>query len=547
MKLSKINHLFHSKPFVIVGLIILLGLVLRCINLQGSVIFAYDQARDAQRVMEMVFHHDIKLVGPETDIPGVFNGVLYYFILAPIYLMSGFDPTAVAVIFILFNLTVIYMLYELALILFNNKYIGYVAGFLWAISYEQINFAKYVSNASLMPVSTTLFFFGLALFIFRKKNIGLILSAVGLAASIHFNFYLVYLFIFYPIFFFIYRPKLKPLPILISAGILTFMLLPFAIAELKWHFAMTKGLMGYFANHTKDSNGSFNPITVFWKYYERIAEMVNFTFFTFQRGIGTFIMATLMIVGLWRLKKIQRLFLIVCIFSTLPLFVFNSGVLTVQVINSSVFFAYTLAVAAGLIFLLESRYKIIAIVIVMAFVASNFLQCYRDGFRNNTMFASFPLQTRFEKQIVDYTYQSVDKKPFSICTVSNPLFSNTIWSFMYKNYGEKKYRYLPTWAGQKQFINTDYLPIDLMHEKNRFLIIESVGVPDFAKRATIYLEDKKSSIVEQKNFGEFIVQKRRLYDVDNQFIDTQNLQRGQIDDVNRLYNEDPRYSCFTGY
>jgi hypothetical protein len=165
------------------------------------------------------------------------------------------------------------------------------------------------------------------------------------------------------------------------------------------------------------------------------------------------------------------------------------------------------------------------------------------------MFASFPLRTRFEQQVIDYTYQSADKKPFSICTVSNPLFFNTIWSFYYKSYGEKKYGYLPVWAGQRQFMNVNYLADDTNHLVDRYLIIEPlVGIPEFAKEATVYLEDKRSFMLEQKQFGQFIVQKRKLYTNEaSHFEDTQHLSKDKIKNIESVVNAEPRYYCFTGY
>ncbi len=531
---------------MVVGVIVLFGLFLRTFNLRDNVIFAYDQARDAQRIMDMVYNHKIKLVGPETDIPGVFNGVLFYVVLLPVYALTDFNPNAASLLLIMLNLAVIPVLYYFSLLLFKNKYIGYLAGFLWAISFEQITFAKYISNASLMPLSTAIFFLGLAVCLFQKKDWGFIISIIGLGASIHFNFYLVYLVIFYPIFFLIYRTKIKIKTILLSVLLLITILFPFIVAEFKWHFPAAKGLLNYFMEHINQNKEGFSFVGIFKKYYERVSEMFYYSFISLNKYIAGAIMIPFVILGLNNMERKKQLFLILCLLSTLPLFVFNSGVLTVQVVNSSLFFSITLTVASAFYFLGKKYFPLLIIIFLLIFISSYSL-IRQNNFVNNTVFASHPQLLKYEKQLIDYTYQSSQGKPFSICGVMNPLFTNTIWSFLYKTYGERKYGYLPTWAGQKQWITDNYLANDISHVENRYIIVEPVGIPDFARTATIYLEDKRSKLINNKYFGEYFVQERRLLKEMEKTVDTQKLPKNEVESIERIINADPRYYCYIGY
>lgn len=546
MKLfNKIRWLFEHKPLIIVAAIVLVGLLLRSLNFRDNIIFAYDQARDAQRIMDMVYNHKLKLVGPETDIPGVFNGVLFYLILLPAYAVSGFDPNAASFLLVLLNLCVIPLLYYFSAVLFRNKYVGYLAGLLWAVSFEQINFAKYISNASLMPVSTTVFFLGLAVYLFSKKDWGLIASSVGLAASIHFNFYLVYLFIFYPVFFLIYRPKINWKTVAVSCLLFAVILLPFLVAEIKWHFQATKGLLNYFAGHAKQAGGP--PLSYkLTEYYKRLSEMSHFSFAAIGKYTAAIAVIPVLLVGFLKMEKKPRLFLLVSFFSTLPLFFFNSGVMTVQVINSSIFSAVTLIVAYG-VYQLGRLHKIIPVAVMAGVFVSSFYLLSQNRFANNSVFASHPQLLKYEKQLIDYSYASSKRKSFSVCGIMNPLFTNTIWSFLYKTYGEKKYGYVPAWAGQKQFITANYLPKDLQHVNDRYIIVEPVGIPDFARTATVYLEDQRSGLVEKKYFGEYQIQKRVLLTQGSQPNDTQRLPKNEIESILRIVNADPRYYCYLDY
>lgn len=167
---------------------------------------------------------------------------------------------------------------------------------------------------------------------------------------------------------------------------------------------------------------------------------------------------------------------------------------------------------------------------------------------NNKLLGYQPMTYKEQKELIDYTYQSAGRNKFSICSLSNPLFINTLWSYLYKTYGEKKYGYLPYWAGQKQYLNKSFFDYDTNHVQTRFLIIEPmVGINEFSRKATIYSEDEVSVIEETKQFGQIIIQKRRLEKNNNLLQDSQNLSPEDSLSMKKLQKTDPRYSCFVYY
>ena len=160
------------------------------------------------------------------------------------------------------------------------------------------------------------------------------------------------------------------------------------------------------------------------------------------------------------------------------------------------------------------------------------------------MLVKTPLLYKDEKKAIDYTYNQAEGKKFSICGVTNPLFINTVWSYLYKTYGEKKYGYLPFWAGQKQYLNRSFLSYDKEKPKLRFLILEPlIGIPDYSQKATIFLEDHVSELVEEKQFGHLKIQKRILRDKPLP-ITKKELEKSGLKGV---IEADPRYSCFIDY
>lgn len=542
---TKLKNYINSHPLRVLMLIFLVGLILKLINFWDYQIFSYDQARDAQRMAEIIGGH-IKIVGPETDIRGLFNGPLFYYLLAPVYLISKFNPNVVGLFMVLVNLSGVFILYYLCVVLFKNRNIGLISAFFWAISYEQANFARYISNASFMPICALLFFLGLAMYFVKQNKWGIYISVIGLGTAIHFNVYLAYLVILYPILYLVYKPKIFKKEILLGLLGFTFILSPFVLAELKWNFMATKALLTYFFNHSKEGGSSF--LTNLNSYPARITGALYYGFFSFNRLLSIFLLggAIAYLIKVFKYRK-SLLFLLIWFFSTLPLFFFKSGVLTTEVINTSIFGAITIIFACVVYELLKTKVWILGILIFVIVVISNLSLFISYGFKPYNIFALQTLLLKDEKMAIDYTYKTSNGK-FSVCALTNPLTINTLWSFLYKYYGEDKFKYLPNWSGKKQDIHVSYLPYDQEHLSTRYLIIEPLGgIPEFTKWATIYEEDKVSILVEQKNFGDIIVQKRKLDFNKGDPRDTQHLSAEYLKRTLSLLSYDQSYSCYNNY
>lgn len=541
-----LNSLKKKTLLILLG-VFFIGLVLKLINFWDIQIFAYDQARDAQRILE-ILSGNFKLVGPETDIKGVFNGPLFYYLLAPIYFLSNFNPNIVGLFMILVNLSGIFLIYYLSKVLFNNKAVGLLSGFLWAISYEQANFARFISNSSFMGITSLIFFLGLALYFLRENKWGFPISVLGLGMAIHFNFYLGYLIIFYPLFFFMYKKKPVFKEIALS-GLLFFAIVsPFLIAELKWNFMSTKALISYFLSHSGESNSFLSNLN---SYPARISGALYYGFFWFSKSLA--ILLLLSALGfLYKTVKTERkslIFLFIWTFSTLPLFFFKSGVLTAEVINSSIFGALTIVFGLFIYKLfISKRYMLLGVGLLIVIVVSNLTLFIRDDFKAFKLFSLQTLVLGEEKQLIDYTYKSSGGKEFSVCALTNPLFINSLWSYLYHFYGKSRYGYVPYWSGQKQYLNSSLIPYDMKKVQDRYLIIEPLGgLPDFTAWATIYMEDQVSVLEEEKHFGTLIVQKRRLdYNKGNPR-DTQHLSSDLLSRTISLVSVEQRYSCYNNY
>src|SRR3990167_8497982 len=81
---------------LLVFFIFILAYFLRVVFLsKNSLTFGYDQARDAV-ISQQILKGDIKIQGPPASTPGLYHGALYYYVLAPGYLLGHASPIVAA-------------------------------------------------------------------------------------------------------------------------------------------------------------------------------------------------------------------------------------------------------------------------------------------------------------------------------------------------------------------------------------------------------------------------------------------------------------------
>ncbi len=536
-----------KHPLFILFLILCSAFLLRTINLRDNILFAYDQARDAQRVYNMVYKGDIKIVGPETDIQGIFNGPLLYYALAPVYYFSHFDPNAAAFLFVLINVGTILLVYWAAKVLFDKNSIALIASLFWAFSFEQGFFARYISNASPMSTTSALFFIGLALFFLKKKQWGLPLSAIGIALAIHCNFYFIYLFLFYPLFFIIYRQRPKLKTVILTFLALGLLLSPWIITELKWKFIGTKSLIAYFL-HQGAAATAGNPISFLissiTRYYASVSQGIYFSFIP-NKPLGFVIVGISLLYLLFKKKSPVGFFFLFWILNTLPLFAFKSGVHSTQVINGSIFVPLTILFAYMSVELSKIKLQkipILSIILVFGIIIYGLFSLVKTNFSAHSVHNGVPSLLINSKRVIDYTYEKAQKKEFGICSISEPLFMNTVWSFLYFTYGKQKYGYLPNWTGQKQTLNESFIPYAIKKYTIKFIIQEPMsGIPNWALRSVYFVEDSQNTFVNTKKFGFYSVQQRHFTKENGGNIDSysESLKKSIYEDLDKI----PQLSC----
>jgi len=214
--------------------------------LSNNYLFLIDQGRDMMDVGNIVFNHKLTLIGPYTSLGGVFQGPLYYYLLAiPTAILNG-DPIGTLFTMVLISLSTIIFIYLSVSKLFGKTQ-AIFASFLFAISPEAAAAATYVWNPHPMWFLVTLYAVFLYLGIYRKPKCQLVLFPT-IFLMFHFQtalgVFLLIATLFYIVIF--KRKALNKKYLSYSFLIGLIFLLPQVLFELRHDFLMTKSVVEIF-------------------------------------------------------------------------------------------------------------------------------------------------------------------------------------------------------------------------------------------------------------------------------------------------------------
>lgn len=503
-----------KKEIVILAVVGIFGLALRLLYLpQGGLTFGYDQARDAYSALE-IFSGNLKIQGPSASTPGLFHGVLYYYVLAPVYGFFGGNPYATATWIAVLNILTIIPIYFLGKLLFNPR-VGILAALLFAISFDAVQYALWLSNPTPAILSVAIFYLGLAMYIFNKKSMwGLILSSIGLGFSTQFEIFLGYLFAPLIIALSVFKTKPTLREIIIYMGIYLITTSTMILSYVKFGFTFLDGFAQLFG-------GGGDPFSA-WREFFSVLELYTNRFVEyFYRGLLPFNVGfagviAFIIVGTliyWSrtnssLNK-SITFLLIMLFAHGLLIPFGGA--STPFINVGLEAVILILVAVFIIYSFPKN-KIWISLFCILIVVSCFNAIIKYNSYGQTVFAiQRGLTLENELAAIDYTYQKSKGEDFSINTITSPLWINTVWSYLYEWYGKDNYQYLPTFHGRNQEGYLSYLKKTTLEPKHYFLIIEPLaGIPTSFVEGTVGYEDSYSKIIEEKQFGGIVVQKRAL-------------------------------------
>ncbi|TSC88600.1 MAG: Uncharacterized protein G01um10147_96 [Microgenomates group bacterium Gr01-1014_7] len=483
--------------------LIILAFILRILFIsQGAVSFHYDMARDAFIALQ-IWNGDLKILGPPTSTPGLFHGALYYYLLAPFYGLGKGDPRVVAFFLAFLNSLAVFPIMFLAKDLFKNIKWAILAGLLFAVSFEANQYGPWLSNPSPSILTVILFFYFLRIWQ-KGENKALYLAFLSAVISSQFQFFLIYLLLLIPIFGYLFKIKVTLNQIRISSILAILGLSPFIIAAIKFQTLQT--FLGGFLNIATATQVDFRPpfSQALLNYVDRFSEIFIYNFFPTNVFLGGLL--ALVVLPFLRKEKLILFYL----FSNFPIFIFGGHSNTYA--NVGLVVGAILAVI-NMIKILTKWSKVLAVLLVLLIIVSNLYSHFKNSPLGQIILV-IPNDMVLKNQIdlIDQTYKKAEGQPFSINTLTLPLWTNTTWAYLYSWYGKQKYGYVPEFTGHDQVgllgVN-DLKKIDKPLDKSFFIIEPHVGIPDTEFNLEIGSENSKTDLISEIKYEGLILQFRK--------------------------------------
>ncbi len=509
----------NFKVPIILIIIFVLAVFLRFLYFPNDIYFGIDQATGSFAVKE-ILNGQPKLIGPSTSFPGLRHGVLYYYLYAPFYLFANGDPSYAAAFLRVINASGVFLIFTLGAIIFN-RYVGILAAFLFAVSFEQTQFALYFNHPSLSIMSILLMYLGLALLVFRKKVYGLIIALVGLGLSIQFEFIFTHLFIPFIIIIFSFRKSIPHLSFkVLSLGSIIFLLTvaTFIVAEIKFSFRSVHLLPQLLFSQNDKS-----LYKIFSTYLFEMGQVIKFSLVGIDQlrlPVGVILFSSFLTLIFSRIKK-EIIFLAIWFFSAIIVYFVTGGDdIKVGILqyhqNAGVSLSLIIFVSYILYVIGRKTHYILTFIIIISISLLNF-----SNIQKINPFGSMPeinaqsfMLLSDEKKILDYIYQNAAGKPFAVKAITLPFYINTTWSYLFEWYGKQKYGYLPTWGGKNAIGYPGNLVVEEAQDKlspKRYLIIEPTrGIPAHLINEYLKEESYFTDLADEHKIGKFVVQIRKV-------------------------------------
>lgn len=479
-----------------------------------SLSFYYDTARDAFTVQEIV-NGDLKILGPPASTPGLYHGVFYYYFLLPPYLFGHGSPIAAAYWVALFNAGTIFIVFYLTFLLTKKVGAGLLAAFLFAISFESTQYATWLSNPTLAIWTVPLIYLGLWIWIApgvreKVKIWGPIISALGLALSIQSEIFLAYHIVPIVIWLWFARKNIKKSDLVKFFVTLIVFLSPVILAEVKFGFRGVGGFVSLLTNQdaiTASKNlGDFVVL-----FLNELGRVFALSAFPSNVGYGGMFILALLVISLLHWKKYTLTwepFLASWILSFVT--IVSVGGISTPFLLVGIGPAVSIILGIAIYKWFVSGRKSLALVILFLVIFSNLAMIFKENPKGSTLFAiQRDLVLSKELPAIDYAYQA-GGKDFALNTLTNPLWINTTWSYLFNWYGKEKYGYLPQWYGRDQIdlLGNNLSPASRDTKTYIFIIEPMYGIPDRYLNEELSYEDSITTLVEERSFGEIRVQKR---------------------------------------
>lgn len=432
-------------PVFILIVLIFLALFLRLYLLPTHLFFGPEQGRDMLVVRDIVVNHKMTLIGPRTDISGVFHGPFYYYLAAvPFFLFQG-NPLAISIFILTLQVSVIPLLYLLVFEITKDKRVGYIAAALFTVSFQTIVYARWLTHPPLSIPFAILFFLFLARFL-NGKQWNLVGAAVmyGFLGQIEFTNYALFGIIVVAAYI-RYLRVFQKTPFFISfLAVLVGSISSFGtyvLFDVRHNFLVTEGILALLKGG--GFYRAFIPaaLATGTMYLKEIAAT-----FGFLHGVMGVIAIVLIIYGWSKFRKTQKLVDLVLLWILMPLIlllVFRHSVL--EQILAGLIPGWIIGVSLG-IGAVWKKYKIFGVVIMLIFLVSNaitYVRCIPESEHIFFQMSQSRIRYSDELNVVHAVYNRAAGKPFYFQSFTIPVFVQDGWTYLFWYIGTRTYGYVP--------------------------------------------------------------------------------------------------------
>lgn len=415
-----------------------------------------DYARDLYESRQIIKDKDLRLIGARAEVFDhrhnaylVFTGPLHYYFIGIFYTLGGSNPNFTLLVNILFHMSAAIPLYLLSSKMFKDKWLIFLTLFLWALSYEQVEYARWLLNpAFALPFLIWYFYF---LYLLWEKNKVGFLAGLFLGLSAQSEIILLYQLL--PLGLILIGKKLGVRELIKTSLGLLIGLLPLVISEIKWQGRATISLIRYVMEGGQQSTSIIDKLI---NYQDHLSTLIthNITGIIGPTNLLALCLILIIVaVATYRYHKSHWqsfLFLLLILISHLLLYFFNFQPSVYMDIGMGIVMLLLLVLLMAI--LAHNQMKLLIVLAVFLVMIAQF-----DLLLTNT-YLQTPFSGRFflssdvalfsqRLEIVDFMYQQSAGQPFSISILDLPYGHPTLWASIFEHYSRTNGQALPALYG----------------------------------------------------------------------------------------------------
>lgn len=248
---------------ILCGLALSISLILGTLHLfRADTFYETDIARDFLLLDDMVTERKISLIGGRSSIPGVFHGPLYYWLVLPFFALSGGNPAAVSIAWLLLYWLFLGSFYYVAKKTFKDKFALIATTFIASLTtFTPAGFTHTViANFLILP-------FIYLIYLYLKENKLWQLLAIVFTAGLLIQFQMAFgvpMLILFGTYIIYHIIKKKKCTHLLAGLVILIPLSTFLMFDLRHDFIQVKSVFAYLSDEKAGGsiNGYFNDRVV---------------------------------------------------------------------------------------------------------------------------------------------------------------------------------------------------------------------------------------------------------------------------------------------